>query len=160
MTHPIERAIDALVDLCRGAAEFDYVLDGKPRKVEVVDGPARQGTDEPRQLGIGVAAQYVLVAGRGQERAGYGGRSEHQIDITCQAQAWSGDTDMAAARAAATQIVDGFRALLIAHPDLNGAVGLARMSGLSYKPLQSAEQGAAVQLELVVRVNGTTFDDE
>lgn len=158
--HPVRRAIDGLLAVCRGAPELEYEWDGQRRPLDVVDGPALDEPDEPRQLGIGTAAQYVVVGARGQDRPGYGGRVESQIDVSCQALAWSGEVDMSAARADAMEIVDGMRRILTARPDLDGAVGWARLIGLTYKPLQIGGQGAAAQIELVVRVNATIFDED
>ncbi|MDN5853517.1 MAG: hypothetical protein L0K86_11860 [Actinomycetia bacterium] len=159
MTDPVQRAIDGLVAVCTGGAwALAYVWEGQTRQLEVVDGPLLAGTDQPRVLAVGSAAQFVSGAGRGQERPGFGGRVEHQVDVSCQLEVWSGDTSMAAARAGAAETLGAFRRLLVAHPDLDGAVGWARLVGSVYRPLQT-EQGAAVQIDLVVRVAVTTFDD-
>lgn len=108
-TSAIPATITALVAGCQALTDSGESLAG----VTVVDGPRVAADSDKDRLFIGYDPDSDTVAEGSQEVVGHPGRSrDEQFTITCLAEAWTGDTDVAARRARAFAILAAVEALV------------------------------------------------
>lgn len=144
MGHPVPETIDALLALWRAEPE----LGGG--KVRVDDGPPVDGIDVGDALGVGLGVQDA-TGSQVATSYGYGSR-EHGFDVTCVAQSWSGDTDLAAVRTRVYEMLGAAQRALDLFRDLGGVVDWARVTRHTYRGTRD-EAGALALIEFTVRVD-------
>lgn len=156
VAHQIPATIDALVALWSVAPQLAYTHKQATVQMPVVDGPPLAEPDDPRVLYVGVASQYVTGGAQDRMRHGYGGRRTDRVEIACQLQVWSGDTDMAEQRSTAFAVFDLLDQILTIHRDLGGVVDWARITRCAYQADQSTD-GAGVAIDFTVQAEATRF---
>lgn len=131
-------------------ALLDAALD-----VPVYDGPRPTSAADPAYVLVGTDgtadAQGVSVE-LGLSDIGPGDWTDHAGEVTCSVWSVSGDTDMAATRAAAQNLLDACRAAIAANPTLGGLLevgGLAQVTRAELQQIQTGD-GALARITFTV----------
>jgi hypothetical protein len=105
VTSLVPTVLTALVTACQASSNLTGVT--------VVDGPRVADESDQDRLFIGFDPEDDTAVTGDQQFAGMPGRSRDQtFEITCLAEAWTGDTDVPARRARAYQIMAAVEQLL------------------------------------------------
>lgn len=158
MTHPVDATITALLALWTDAPELDYTCDDVTFNLPIVDGQLLDDPDALRFVLVGTGGQYALPAATGQARVGFGGSSVERFTLTCEVHAWSGDTDLGAARGQAFATLTGLGELVARDRTLGGVVEQAAIATQQYRPAQS-EDGVGVIVAFTVSVTARVIPD-
>lgn len=140
----VPAAVDALLGLVRGAFAG--------QAVRVDDGPPITDLDEPDAIGVGVS---VETGAPGTAHRGFHvGSTDESFGLTCVAQSWSGDTELATRRTRVFELLDTVDTVLEQTPDLGlpGRVIDARIESWDYRPIQDG-RGCLALVEFTVRIN-------
>ncbi|MFD7774261.1 hypothetical protein [Streptomyces sp. NPDC059753] len=147
-TSRVGAAVDALLAILRAAPALEDVA--------VIDGPAATNYTDRRRLYVGWAPGADQAASIEQDFAYAGARTRNEsFAITCYAESWAGDKDMALRRASVftllAQVEEALRATDTAPeaPTLNGTVLWAHLTTGSLSQAQT-ENGALAALVFTV----------
>lgn len=161
MGHPLDDALVAILAMVATTRDDNGVRMGALPGIEdalIFDGPALELPDQGRALALGVAGDEAATA-FGNDTPSWGGRREVSYDLSCVAESWSGEVDMAPRRAQALALFEVVRAAIAADESLGGACTRAYVASWSYIAAQPPE-GASAQIPFTVRVDATRFEGE
>jgi hypothetical protein len=147
----VPAALAALVERLRCSPALAGPTDSDPA-VRVEDGPWLDRPSEPDVIVIG----WTPDEGQAVELThtydmGSGGES---YDVVCLASSWSGDTDLAARRARADELVEAVRIELRADQTLGGVVTHAEITSQSWDQYQTSN-GCEVPVQFTVHVEAS-----
>lgn len=158
MGHPLDDTVAGLVAAWSGKPSLTYDMDGVPTQLLVFDGPGLGDQEGRRFLFVGTGGQFVLAGGQSSSGYGYGGRRTDAVQVTCELNVWSGNTDLSAVRGQACGVLEELERLLAADRSLDSRVDRAEIAGHVYRPLQG-DQGCGVVVEIAVRAVATRFEE-
>jgi len=162
MGHPLDDVMDGLLALvCPDGPDRNGVMTATAAGLDgvlVLDGQQTDDPSEPEFLGIGLAIDEAADA-FGDDTQGWGRRRDTTYQIGCLAQVWAGDTEMAPRRRRVLQILDAFRALLLADETVGGSCTRAWLESWRYQGEQSSI-GSTALVQFTVAVNAVRFEGE
>lgn len=150
--HPVEAVVQGLVVLWRDEQPVEYLDDGKPATLEVVDGPPLDDPDNRRTLYVGTGAE--LAAGVTEERSYELAGVTYTIDVGAELLVWAGDNDPARVRRDAMDTMHELDARVASDRTFTGSVDWARILREVYTPL-SFEGGSGASVQFIVRVQAS-----
>lgn len=162
MGHPLDDAMTGLLALvCPDGPDRNGVMLATATGLEgvrVLEGQQINDPTEDELLGIGLAIEEAADA-FGDDVQGWGRRRDTTYQLGCLVQVASGDTEMGPRRRRVLELLDAFRALLLADETVGGSCTRAWLDSWRYQGEQSSN-GSTALVQFTVAVNAVRFEGE